>query len=167
MNPKVVMTPERSFSDSARDRSATPRGPRSLFFRALVLGASRVLTRGDLRTVMTSETVPVEQPGALVDELWIRDRAVETGYVERTRCRRKTSDEGRSGAIVPGRDSHRRPMGGCWQDQVLPDTERPPAVSTTRCADDDGATRRARRSEGSLIRTTHGSRAHTDERIRH
>src|SRR5882724_2370630 len=148
MNPKVVMTPERSFSDSARDRSANPRGPRSLFFRALVLGASRVLARGDLRTVMTSETVPVEEPGALVDELWIRDRAVETGYVERTRCRRKTSDEGRSRAIVPGRDSHRRPMGGSRQDQVIPDFLFSTTIPPTRCADDDGATRRARRSEG-------------------
>jgi len=53
-----------------------------------------VLTRGDLRTVMTSETVPVEQPGALVDELRIRDRAVETVYVERMPPGRKASDEG-------------------------------------------------------------------------
>ncbi len=54
----------------------------------------RVLTRADLRTVMTSETVPVEQPGALVDELRIRDRAVETVYVERMPPGRKASDEG-------------------------------------------------------------------------
>jgi len=94
MDPKVVMAPERSVSDSARDRSANPRGPRSLFFRAIVLGASRVLTRGDLRAVMTSETVPVEHLGALVDEFRIRDRAVETVYVERMRPGRKASDEG-------------------------------------------------------------------------
>jgi len=89
---------------------------------------------------MTSETVPVEQPGTVVDELRIRDRTVETGYVERMRSGRKTSDERRSRAIVPGRDSHRRPMGGRRQDQVLPDPERPPAVSKERrakerCAD--------------------------------
>ena len=79
MNPKVVMAPERFVSDSARDRSAHPRGPRSLFFRVSSCpGARRVLTRGDLRAVMTSDTVPVEQRGTLVDELRIRDRAVET-----------------------------------------------------------------------------------------
>src|SRR6266850_2801576 len=95
VNPKVVMAPERFVSDSARDRSANPRGPRSLFFRASSCpGARRVLTRGDLRAVMTSETVPVEQPGTLVDELRIRDRAVETVYVERMRPGRKASDEG-------------------------------------------------------------------------
>ncbi len=86
MNRKVVMVPEQSVSD-VHHCSANPRGPRSLFFRASSsLGAFRVLTRADLRTVMTSETVPVEQPGgALVDELRIRARAVETGYVERER----------------------------------------------------------------------------------
>jgi len=27
-------------------------------------------------------------------------------------------------------------MGGCWKDHVLPDSERPPALSRERCADD-------------------------------
>src|SRR5882672_4420954 len=69
-------------------------------------------------------------------------------------------------------------MGGCRQDQVLSDTEWPLAVPTARCADDDGATRRARRSEGSLIRravrrlfrlTDHAgvTRSSRDERTRH
>ena len=37
-----------------------------------------VVHRSDLGTVMTSETVPAQQPGALVDECRIRDRTVET-----------------------------------------------------------------------------------------
>jgi hypothetical protein len=95
MNPKVVMVPERFVSDSARDQSTNPCRPRSLFFRASSSPSVRLCAhRGDLRTVMTSETVPVEQPGALVDELRIRDRAVETVYVERMRPGRKASDEG-------------------------------------------------------------------------
>ena len=50
----------------------------------------RVRTRGDLRTVMTSETVPVEQPGTVVDEL--RDQRSNGGdAVCRTRAVRVRS----------------------------------------------------------------------------
>jgi hypothetical protein len=95
MNRKVVMAPGQSVSNSARDRSANPCGPRSLFFRASSsLGAPRVLTRGDLRTVMTIETVPVEQPGTVVDELRDQRSNGGDGYVERRRSGRKASDEG-------------------------------------------------------------------------
>jgi hypothetical protein len=63
MNSKVVIAPERFLSDSARDRSANPCGPRSLFFsRQFPLGAPCVLTRGDLRTVMTSEQCQLSNP---------------------------------------------------------------------------------------------------------
>ena len=77
MNSKVVIAP---------DRSAHRCGPRSLFSRASsAVGAPRVRTRDDLRTVMTTETVPVEQPGTVVDEL--RDQSSYGGdrYVERER----------------------------------------------------------------------------------
>src|SRR5439155_208294 len=139
--------------------------PRSLFSRASsILGAPRVRTRGDLRTVMTSEAVPVEQQGTVVDELCIRDQTVETGYAERVCSGRKAVDEERSRAVVSRRDSHRRPMGGRRQDQVLSDTEWPSALSKERCAVGGSATGRARRSEWPLIRgAVRESRPHTDE----
>ena len=108
MNRKVVMGRTKGVSDSARDRSENPRRPRSLFFRASSSqGAPRVLTPDDLRAVMTSETAPIEQPGALVDELRNRDRALETRHVERKRPGRKAFDEGRSRAVVSGGDPYR------------------------------------------------------------
>ncbi len=55
------------------ETSGNPCRPRSLFFRARSSqGASRVVPRGDLRAVMTNETVPAERPGTVVDELFIR-----------------------------------------------------------------------------------------------
>jgi len=49
-----------------------PCRPRSLFFRARSSQGALVLSpRGDLRAVMTIETVPAEQPGTVVDELFI------------------------------------------------------------------------------------------------
>jgi hypothetical protein len=86
MNRKVVMGRNKSVSDSARDRSANPRGPRSLFFRASsCLGARRVRIRADLRTVMTIETVPAERPGTVVDEMRDQRSYRGDGYVERER----------------------------------------------------------------------------------
>src|SRR5439155_25016661 len=85
---------------------------------------------GDLRAV------PLANPAPLAaDELPTGDRRTETGYVERLRPGRKASDEGRSCATVPRGNSQRRPMGGCWQDHVLPNPGRPPAVSKERCAE--------------------------------
>jgi hypothetical protein len=57
------------------ETSGNPCRPRSLFFRARSSSQGVLLAlspRGDLRAVMTNEAVPAEQPGTVVDELFIR-----------------------------------------------------------------------------------------------
>ena len=62
MNSKVVIAPER-FGKSLRSSFA-------VLSRQFVPGCASCARPGDLRTVMTIATVPVEQPGTVVDELW-------------------------------------------------------------------------------------------------
>ena len=67
----------------------------------------------------------------------VADRSkMEAVDVERWRPGREAFDEVRSCAAMSRGDSHRRSMGGCWKDQVLPDSERPPALPRERCAAD-------------------------------
>ena len=61
---------------------------------------------------------------------------VEAVDVERWRPGREAFDEVRSCAAVSRGDSHRRSMGRCWKDHVLPDPGRPPALSRERRVDD-------------------------------
>jgi len=62
MNSKVVIAPER-FGTSLRSSFA-------VLSRQFGRGCASCAHPGDLRTVMTIATVPVEQPGTVVDELW-------------------------------------------------------------------------------------------------
>ncbi len=71
MNPKIVMGPKQSAPDSARDRLDSPAVLVRCSSRQLVPGCLSCSPPGDLRAVMTNETVPVEQRGTVVDE-WRR-----------------------------------------------------------------------------------------------
>jgi len=69
MNSKVVIAPER-FGKSLRSSFA-------VLSRQFVPGCASCARPGDLRTVMTIATVPVEQPGTVVDEF--RDQRSNVG----------------------------------------------------------------------------------------
>ena len=88
MEHELTIAPKRSVSDSAGGKGTPTAVTHQACFPYAVRehrDHQRRPTRHDdrhpecLRAVMTSEPVPAEQPGALVDECRIRDRTVETG----------------------------------------------------------------------------------------
>ena len=110
---------------------------RDLGVREILLGRpaeERTVSAQTTSVAALSEAVAVIDPHVVAE---VADRSkMEAVDVERWRPRREAFDEVRSCAAVSRGDSHRRSMGGCWKDQVLPDSKRPPALSRERCADD-------------------------------
>ena len=111
---------------------------RDLGVREILLG--RPAEERTVSAQTTSVAALPEAVAAVIDPhvvAEVADRSkMEAVDVERWRPRREAFDEVRSCAAVSRGDSHRRSMGGCWKDQMLPDSERPPALSRERCADD-------------------------------